>query len=112
NEQRPPHDRKTLDRILDQFAEDGSYNTSKYVNFTFHASYTLALIDLYLEYKGQQEGAFPQEVPSGHTYREGSVQQILVNRYERDPKARKECIDAHGSKCVLCDFDFGETYGP
>lgn len=53
----------------------------------------------------------PEEVASGLTYSEGSVQQILVNRYERDPRARDECIRHYGRTCVLCGFDFGVVYG-
>jgi hypothetical protein len=53
----------------------------------------------------------PEEVPSGSAYCEGSVQRILVNRYERDPRAREECIRHYGTKCFLCGFDFVAVYG-
>lgn len=45
------------------------------------------------------------------TYPEGSKKQITVNAYERNPLARNDCIRIHGSKCVICDFDFGAFYG-
>ncbi|MEZ5941146.1 MAG: HNH endonuclease [Planctomycetaceae bacterium] len=32
-------------------------------------------------------------------------------RYERDPKARKECLKRYEAKCYVCDFDFFRTYG-
>jgi 5-methylcytosine-specific restriction protein A len=35
----------------------------------------------------------------------------LVNRYERDPTARKECIKIWGCLCAVCDFDFSVVYG-
>jgi 5-methylcytosine-specific restriction protein A len=35
----------------------------------------------------------------------------LVNRYERDPRARQECIRYYGTKCFLCGFDFAAQYG-
>jgi HNH endonuclease len=54
----------------------------------------------------------PEEVPPGSTYIVGGVQQILVNRYERDPKARDECIRHYGTICVVCKFDFVAKYGP
>lgn len=44
-------------------------------------------------------------------FREGKVVQVFVNRYERNQKARQECIRHHGNKCFVCDFDFGATYG-
>ncbi len=51
------------------------------------------------------------EVRIGSRYREGDVSQISVNRYERDPRARARCIEIHGTRCVLCQFDFGKVYG-
>jgi 5-methylcytosine-specific restriction enzyme A len=59
----------------------------------------------------QDQVRLPEEVPSGSTYSEGSVQRILVNRYERDPRAREECIRHYGTTCFLCGFDFVAAYG-
>jgi hypothetical protein len=53
----------------------------------------------------------PEEVPTGSAYSEGSVHHILVNRYERDPRAREECIRRYGATCFLCGFDFIAVYG-
>jgi len=53
----------------------------------------------------------PEEVESGSAYSEGGVQQILVNRYERDAKARDNCIKHYGWTCRLCGFDFVALYG-
>ena len=42
------------------------------------------------------------------------TKKITVNAYERDPKKRQECIDAHGSKgynCAICKFNFEKIYG-
>ena len=36
---------------------------------------------------------------------------IFVNRYERCPRAREECIRHYGATCELCGFDFLATYG-
>jgi 5-methylcytosine-specific restriction protein A len=43
--------------------------------------------------------------------KEGKVVQVLVNRYERNQKARQECIRHYGDKCFICGFDFTTTYG-
>ena len=51
------------------------------------------------------------EVPEGETYEEGAVRRVLVNRYERDPKARKQCIKYHGTCCAVCELDFERRYG-
>jgi hypothetical protein len=53
----------------------------------------------------------PEELLNGMTYPEGAAQQILVNRYERNPKARQACIDHYGATWSLCAFDFGKVYG-
>ena len=42
---------------------------------------------------------------------EGSVVQLVLNRYERDASARKICIDHFGIVCLVCGFDFQKTYG-
>lgn len=42
---------------------------------------------------------------------EGAKKQIVVNAYERNIIARNKCIRIHGSKCVICGFDFENFYG-
>lgn len=54
---------------------------------------------------------YPDEVSEKTVHIEGSVKQILVNRYERDRSARDKCIEHYGLKCSVCDFDFGDIYG-
>lgn len=44
-------------------------------------------------------------------YPEGAVKQVRVNKYERNPKARQECIKLYGYKCIICGFDFKKVYG-
>jgi predicted HNH restriction endonuclease len=53
----------------------------------------------------------PEEVPVSAAHAEGSVHRILVNRYERDPRAREECIRHYGAVCFICGFDFVSKYG-
>jgi hypothetical protein len=62
-----------------------------------------------LEWRSQVR--LPEEVVSGSTDSEGSVHQILVNRYERDRQAREKCIRRYGTTCHLCAFDFVAVYG-
>lgn len=62
-----------------------------------------------------QEGRdFPDEIPKVDQDRiiEGAKVSVLVNRYERDPRARKRCIRHHGATCHVCAFDFSRVYGP
>ncbi|MBF0203271.1 MAG: HNH endonuclease [Desulfamplus sp.] len=45
------------------------------------------------------------------SYSEGNPNQVLVTRYERNPYARKVCIEHYGLSCVVCEFNFEEVYG-
>lgn len=42
---------------------------------------------------------------------EGAKKQITVNAYERNPVARKRCLDHYGFNCYVCKFNFEEVYG-
>ena len=42
---------------------------------------------------------------------EGGMKDILTNKYERNPSARKRCIEFYGTACRICGFDFGKVYG-
>ena len=57
------------------------------------------------------ENLFPEAMPDGRTYREGAVRRILVNAYERDPRAREACLRRHGRRCKVCGLSFEKRYG-
>jgi predicted HNH restriction endonuclease len=42
---------------------------------------------------------------------EGGRSPVLVNRFQRDPRARKRCLQLFGTACTVCNFDFERTYG-
>ena len=48
---------------------------------------------------------------SGGSIFEGAKKTFTVNAYERDPQARKDCLDKFGYLCKICEFDFEKTYG-
>lgn len=52
-----------------------------------------------------------EEVPENNNYIEGASKIITVNAYERNGKARTECLDYFGYKCYVCGFDFEKVYG-
>ncbi|WP_215767131.1 HNH endonuclease [Gluconobacter cerinus] len=54
---------------------------------------------------------YPDDVSPSPLYPEGSVKQVTVNSYERNPKARQDCINHYGYRCCVCDFDFENRYG-
>ncbi|NKI27303.1 hypothetical protein HCG49_12080 [Arenibacter sp. 6A1] len=54
---------------------------------------------------------YPDEVDSEIEYVEGKTKKVLVNSYERNPIARKKCIEHYGLNCQVCDFNFKEQFG-
>lgn len=42
---------------------------------------------------------------------EGTLSKVHVNKYERNPLARRVCIAHYGTYCSACGFDFYATYG-
>lgn len=63
------------------------------------------------ELQAKRERLFPDELEPGKTYTEGAKRQVRVNAYERNAKARAACLHAHGTRCVVCAFDFEARYG-
>ena len=46
------------------------------------------------------------------TATDGAKTKVVVNKYERNPKNRKKCIEAHGGpQCQVCEMTFEEVYG-
>jgi len=60
-----------------------------------------------------KEISYPEEIPEDdeQEFSEGAKQRITINKYERDPRARKKCIKIHGHSCQVCEFDFEKVYG-
>jgi 5-methylcytosine-specific restriction protein A len=48
---------------------------------------------------------------AGQAFPEGALSRVEVNRYERDPRARRKCLEHWGYSCAVCDFSFEERYG-
>jgi 5-methylcytosine-specific restriction protein A len=53
----------------------------------------------------------PEEVLRVQKYHEGVTKQISVNVYERNPEARRKCIEHYGTSCYVCQFEFIKFYG-
>lgn len=66
---------------------------------------------MHLELKGLAPSTSVEEVIAPEQFWEGSVRTISVNAYERDPRARKACLDHHGYSCAVCGFNFEQRYG-
>lgn len=66
---------------------------------------------LWLERCGGGSLPYPDELPDGSTFSEGSKKQVTVNAYERDQEARARCIEKWGHSCSVCGFHFQYFYG-
>lgn len=53
----------------------------------------------------------PEEIIEGRSLIEGATKTIVVTAYERNPKARKACVEHYGAICSACDLDFAKKYG-
>jgi len=54
----------------------------------------------------------PEEISSDNKFEEGAAISVLVNRHERDPDVRKQCIQHYGTHCTVCDVSLADRYGP
>jgi hypothetical protein len=52
----------------------------------------------------------PEEIPASVHF-EGAAREIKVNAYERNPLARKLCLEVYGCSCVVCGFNFEKVFG-
>lgn len=56
----------------------------------------------------------PPEWPAeseSETFLEGSTRTVIVNAYERDPVARKKCLQYYKPICQVCAFNFSANFG-
>lgn len=57
-------------------------------------------------------GAYPVAESAGdEPLLEGAVQRVELDEHERNPKARKQCIEHYGANCCVCGFNFETAYG-
>ncbi len=65
----------------------------------------------FLEGRGQSPAVLAEELSTPSLYYEGASRTVAVNAYERDPRARKACIEHYGAVCFVCGLDFAVFYG-
>jgi predicted HNH restriction endonuclease len=57
-----------------------------------------------------QSTVYPDEIDEDKNYYEGTKKTVNINIHERNKDARKKCIEHYGAKCIICGFNFNETY--
>ncbi|WP_417377468.1 HNH endonuclease [Gimesia maris] len=105
NEAYPNH----IDVQWDPEPRDLVFNDQVFGLMALHSTSQEKLSELLAEF-GQQN-LYPDEVDPQTEFPEGSVTSTRVNAYERNPKARAECLSHHGYRCFVCDMTFAERYG-
>jgi 5-methylcytosine-specific restriction protein A len=70
-----------------------------------------SLLEEYGKISDSETQYYPEEITHKiENYSEGSLQKVFVNRFERNKKARLECISHYKAICVVCAFDFAKSY--
>lgn len=58
------------------------------------------------------QSLLPGEISGSSLLVEGATRQTTVNAYERNPEARRRCLEHRGRACCVCKMEFGSVYGP
>lgn len=53
----------------------------------------------------------PTKEQAQKTYTEGTPNQVMLTKYERNPFARKACVKHYGLSCIVCGFNLEQVYG-
>lgn len=71
------------------------------------------LLDFLLNpYEKVNEDVYDVDYPEDdETLYEGALIKVMANKYERNQKARRECVAKKGYRCSVCGKDFEATYG-
>lgn len=118
---------KIIPNIVYELRED---ETSRYWNLFFNGRYNhagkgklfywqlrtplveaLQELSLTGELKKTEDLAEELSEQALKTLPEGAKKSIVVNAYERNPKAREECVQHYGTDCAVCGFNFGKVFG-
>lgn len=96
---------RTDDRL--PFTFEGKIKVLEFVNSS-PVKVTWRLDDHSYDSSGEEEIS---TVEDKREYYEGLLKKALNNKYERNPLARRLCIEYHGAYCSVCGFDFNIKYG-
>ena len=103
--------KKEFDEVLKDYSlNPGKENGYPSIKFTkiFGNTYEVEFIGLDLL---NDESINPLETIETENEVEGKQKKIYTTKYERSYKNREKAIKIHGTRCMVCDFDFEEAYG-
>lgn len=103
--------KKEFDKILKDYRlkseKEDEYPSIKFTKI-FGNTYEVEFIGLDLL---NDENINPLETIEIENGLEGKRKKIYTTKYERSSENRKKAIQIHGTRCMVCDFDFEEVYG-
>lgn len=105
----PKSIQNSVNAVLKRGGLKSDYSTENYAYSFAKAFYDRTTSQLFLS-QGEVEALAPPESDDSR-YMEGWRVAVLVERIERDAKARRKCIDHFGASCMVCGFDFEDHYG-
>lgn len=85
--------------------------TGKHIAPGFIRPYAICFTPPFLTTGSAALALLPEEGPSEGTLTEGAAIQVTVNAFERNPAARRACVERYGYRCSVCGFDFAAAYG-
>ena len=85
--------------------KDGNINTF-FENFDYLIQKQIPYFEQELQEKIEKDNS-EQDV-----LKEGNIEHVTLNKYERNSRARAACIAAHGTACTVCGINFAKAYGP
>lgn len=102
--------------VFQLHAAEGTWNEDvipKIENFTpkLTEKKLLRIGDEWFANESTVESLMAEELSQPQKYSEGGKTTVIVNGFERNPKARAACIAHYGYICASCNFDFSATYG-
>lgn len=106
-----PLPKNELEKFCKKFNKMQSFKPSSY-NYSFFKSYLTTIVKLYFDTLIDNEPYLDSgEFENNLLLNEGGSKKIYINAYERNPTARKKCLEFYGYQCKVCNFDFEKTYG-
>lgn len=78
------------------------------------ASAFVASVFKYIEDDDTSSLSAPETIPQviPEEYKESGIgKKVLVNKYERNPIARRKCLELQGTNCKVCGFNSSKVYG-
>lgn len=101
--------------------QNGSYVKRNVVKWMSKKIYPIEIIGIIKEHKRKIIAVSDNQFKSDeieidcnveeNKHPEGKLKEVYLNIYERNRKARDECIMYYGATCKVCEFDFEKTYG-